>query len=169
MMQTVDELLGQLRGVTGPEPAPPPEPIAWLPWTIAIVSIAVVVTFWWWLRRPRQLLPPNVEALNELKKLPATPTALALTHCEKLVRRYLERRHLLPVRMLTPVELIGQVSDEWRELLQSLQDQRFAPAQSAREAWSGLVRQLESLIQRDCVEVAEQVSHIKSAAAGNRL
>lgn len=169
MMQSVDELLGQLRGVTGPEPAPPPEPTAWLPWTIAIVSIAAVVTLWWWLRRTRPLLPPDVEAISDLKKLPTLPTEAALTHCENVVRRYLERRHLVPARMLTPVELNGQIGDDWRDVLQSLQDQRFAPAQSAPEAWSGLVRQLESLIQRDCVEVAEQVSHIKSAAAGDRL
>ena len=168
-MQSVDELLGQLRGVTGPEPAPPPEPFAWLPWTIAVVSIVVVAALWRWLRRPKRLLPPDVEALNELKKLPATPTEIALTNCENIVRRYLERRHSLPARMLTPVELNGQIHDEWRSVLQALQDQRFAPAQSAPDAWSGRVRQLESLIQDDGVEVAGQASHIKSEADGDRL
>ena len=155
-MQSVDELLGQLRGVTGPEPAPPPEPFAWQPWVITTCAIVAAFMLWRWLSRPKQLLAPDIEALAALNKLPANPTEAALTNCENLVRRYLERRHLLPARVLTPVELNGCVDDAWRDVLLALQDRRFAPAKSAPDAWSRLVRQLESLIQGDGAKAAGQ-------------
>jgi hypothetical protein len=149
-MQSVDELLGQLRGVTGPELAPPPEPSAWLPWAIATIAAVVVYIFFWRrLRRPRPLLPPDVEALAELKKLPPMPTAAVLASCENIVRRYLERRHLVPARVLTPVELNGRIDEAWRDVLNALQQQRFAPAESLPDAWPRLIRQLESLIQEE--------------------
>jgi hypothetical protein len=155
-MQTVDELLGQLRGVTGPEPAPLPEPFTWLPWVIAALSIATVIAIWRWLRRPKPPLSPDVEALAALKNLPAGSTEAAMTHCENIARRYLERHHLVPAWTMTPVELNGRIGDAWRDVLQTLQDQRFAPAESSPDVWPRLVRQLESLIQGECEKPAGQ-------------
>src|SRR5207244_13163935 len=89
-------------------------------------------------------------ALAALKKLPAPPTEAMLKHCENIVRRYLERRHLVPARVMTPAELNGRIGDAWRDVLHSLQVQRFAPAQSSPDAWPRLVRQFETLIQGEC-------------------
>lgn len=169
MMQSVDELLGQLRGVTGPEPAPPPEPFPWLPWLVAVLAVAAVAGIWWRMRRPKPLLPPDVEALNQIAKLPGTPTDKLLMQLDQIARRYLERQHQLPARMLTPAEFNDQIGDDWRGLLHSIQIHRFAPAQSAPDAWSGLVRQLESLIHDDCTKAAEEASCVKSQSSGDRL
>lgn len=169
MIQSVDELLGQLRGVTGPEPAPPPQPFPWLEWLVAIGGLAVGTWIWWWLRRPKPQLPADVEALQALGRLPDSPTEPALTYCERLVRRYLERQHQIPARMLTPAECNDEISDAWREVLTLLQVRRFAPAQSAPDSWSGLVRQLESLIRDDRIKAAGEASCVKSRSDGNRL
>lgn len=156
MIQSVDELLGQLRPVTGPLSAPPAEPMNWAPFAMGITIAMVVAGAWVWWRRPRRPAPPDVEALQALKGLPSEPTEVTLASCEAIVRRYLGRRYHRPADVLTPTEFDGEIKCEWREVLQALQVRRFAPVQSAPEEWPRLIRQLESLIQGDCEGVAGQ-------------
>lgn len=168
MIQSVDELLGQLRPVTAPLPAPPREPFRWMPWLVAGAIATLAFAIFMGIRWSRRQDSPHSEALKALRKLPKAPSLSALTDYDVILRRYLERRYGVPAHVMTPAEFNGEIKCEWRELLQSLQVQRFAPVQSMPEEWSRLIRQLELLIQGDCEGGADQLRAIKSSQRNDR-
>jgi hypothetical protein len=153
MMQSVDDLLSQLRRITGPEAAPPPEELSslWI-WLLILIALFAFLAGAL-LRRFRRghRIAADVEALAELNRLPPEPTPIALAGFEHLSRRYLERVHLVAGDHLTSLELLAvlpeRASAEWSAIFAQLQPGRFSPRSITTEEWSALIQQVRPLIR----------------------
>ncbi|MBX7106397.1 MAG: hypothetical protein K1X57_20135 [Gemmataceae bacterium] len=140
MNPTLEELVGRLHGVTGPEGGvPPPAPALW-PWLLAgaaVILVLVVVLR----RRPR--LSPDIEALAGLQ------SARDLATVERVVRAYLARQFDPLADSRTPAELARSATKEWAGVVADIEHSRFAPAQPAQPACDAIVTRIELLIHAD--------------------
>jgi uncharacterized protein DUF4381 len=153
MIQSVDDLLSQLRPITGPEAAPPAEPasFAWIWALIAFALVAFLAAIM--IRRYRRRPVPRAdqEALAALNRLPDTPTHASLAELDRLIRRYLERTFFIATEHMTSSELLmvlpDDASSEWSAIFEQLQPGRFSRRPVTREEWSSLIEQVRPLIR----------------------
>jgi hypothetical protein len=149
--QSPDELLGQLRGVTGPLPAPPAE--GWPAW-VWLIPLAFVIAIAFSFRARRRRRPPapspSDEALAALTSLPADPNPESLT---AIARRYLTRTHSVPADRLTTAELLAdlpaEVATAWSSIFADIDKARFSGRPLRPDEWTALVATVRALIQAD--------------------
>lgn len=153
MTQSVDDLLAQLRPVTGPEAAPPATGDEWW-WFWPVLLIVVVNAFCIWVlrrRRSRPAIAPDAEALAALNRLPAAPSSAALADLDQTARRYLERVHYVAAGQMTSAELLAVLPDtassEWSAIFAQLQPGRFSKRAITTEEWTTLIQQVRPLIR----------------------
>jgi hypothetical protein len=140
MNPTLEELVGRLHGITGPEGGlPPPAPAVW-PW---LLGGAVIVAGFAVLLRRRPVAPPDAEALAGLR------SARDLATIERVVRAYLVREFDPLAATRTPAELARSATKEWAGLVADIEHSRFAPAQPAQPDCGAIVTQIELLIHAD--------------------
>jgi hypothetical protein len=157
-MQSADELLGQLRGVTGPEVMPPAPGMPWAEWLTALATVAGVAALVWRLwRRARKPLQPREVALGELNRLAAEPLAESLHQFDAVLRRYLavarpvaaEKRSTPELRAALPL-----ADEPWLALLEANDRDRFAGELPAQAAWSERLRRAAGLLQAEAGDPA---------------
>jgi hypothetical protein len=162
MRQSVDDLLSQLRPITGPELVPAPsDDWRWV-WSFVGTLVISLICVWFVLRRSRVTnVSPEVEALAAFDKLPPDPTTTGLMQLDHLARRYLSRVYFIPAEHMTSAELLSvlpeNVSSEWSPIFAQLQPGRFSRRPINTEEWRALIQQVRPLFRIVHADIAGPV------------
>lgn len=163
MIQSVDDLLSQLRPITGPEAVPPVDETNW--WLVAAivgaVMVALILAVRWW-RRAKPPISPIDEALFGLSRLPTEPSPASMATLDQLSRRWLSRIHNVDGEHETGRAMLSQlpqsVHEVWSAIFAQLEPGRFSQHPLTATQWNDVINAVRKQIQSGPVNIAGSVA-----------
>jgi len=152
--QSTDDLLSQVRPITGPEAVlPPGESNAWIIGLALVAAVIIAVMAWRrWLRKP--VTHSAHSAIHmALDQLPNTPSAEALASFDRICRRWLSLVHHVDGDHETGRALLNHlpqsVREEWSLVFAQLEPGRFSKQPLTATQWTDLVSKVRAAITTD--------------------
>lgn len=151
--QSTDDLLSQVRPITGPEAVPPPDDSGgWVIWLAVVIAAIIGIVVWRRFRRPLSG-SPIFEIQHALNRLPTTPSAEALATFDLICRRWLSEVHQVDGEHETGRALLRQlpqsVQEEWSLVFAQLEPGRFSKHPLTATQWLDLINKVRTMIAAD--------------------
>jgi hypothetical protein len=163
MIQSTEDLLSQLRPVTGPQLVPRPDEVNWLGIIVGtMIGVLIVVLVFRRLVRIRKPISARDEALAALNQLSNEPTPAAMAALDLISRRWLGQAYRVDGEHETGRSILTQlpqsVREEWSAIFAQLEPGRFSREPLTTTQWSELTNVVRHRILSEGVDISGSVA-----------